>query len=452
MKTLKCYLSKKLVPGCLISLLLFATPFITTYATPHTDENSEFENHYEYSGVVLDQKSGTPLEFANFLVIGTNISNVSNKDGKFILKVPKENYNAKVKVSYIGYKDMIIPITSLKYKNSHINMVSMYVELPVVEVVTKNPYDLIFAVMDNKLDNYIDDKTQMKAFYRETIKNKRDYVSLAEAVVNVVKEPYSTTNSDYVKLNQARKKTSYSEADSIFLKLVGGPVNCLKLDILKNPDLIFTEDMMDKYRFSYDGTTFMDNKLIYIVNFKPSPTESDLLYTGKMYIDAESMALKSAIFSLNFKDKTKPTNLFIKDKPSHIKVYPIIANYRIDYFQKDGKWYFGYSRIELGFQVVNKKVGFKDNYFSTMEMAVINWTPYNKNNAFKYKERLLPSSPIANRVIGFTNPDFWGENNIIEPEKSIESAIEKIRLELEKEKLTKADMNIQASNEAFNQK
>ncbi|MEI7505017.1 MAG: carboxypeptidase-like regulatory domain-containing protein, partial [Paludibacter sp.] len=107
MKTLKCYLPKKLVPGCLISLLLIATPIIPSFAAPHTDENSEFENHYEYSGVVMDQKTGTPLEFANFLVIGTNISNVSNKDGEFILKVPKEIPNAKVRVSYIGYKDMM---------------------------------------------------------------------------------------------------------------------------------------------------------------------------------------------------------------------------------------------------------------------------------------------------------------------------------------------------------
>lgn len=445
MKTLKCYLSKKLVPGCLICLLLFTTAIIPIYATPHTDENSEFENHYEYSGVVMDKKTGTPLEFANFLVIGTNISNVSNKDGEFVLKVPKENVNAKVKVSYIGYKDMMIPINSLKYKNSRIGMMPIYVELPVVEVVTKNPYDLIYAVMDNKSENYLDDKTQMKAFYRETIKNKRDYVSLAEAVVNVVKEPYSAINQDYVKLSQARKKTSYTESDSVFLKLVGGPVNCLKLDVLKNPDLIFTTDMMDKYRFSFEGTTFMDNKLIYIVNFKPSPAESELLYVGKMYIDAESMALKSAVFSLNFKDKNQPTNLFIKEKPSYLKVYPIEANYRIDYFQKDGKWYFGYSRIELGFQVAKKKIGVKDNFYTTMEMAVINWNPYNKNNAFKHSERLLPSSPIANRVLGFANPDFWGENNIIEPEKSIESAIEKIRLELEKENLSKIDMNIQAN-------
>jgi hypothetical protein len=35
-------------------------------------------------------------------------------------------------------------------------------------------------------------------------------------------------------------------------------------------------------------------------------------------------------------------------KPLNARVYPIEANYRIDYREKDGKWYYGYSRIELG--------------------------------------------------------------------------------------------------------
>lgn len=445
MKTLKCYLLKKLVPGCFITLFLIAFPILTTSAAMHTDINSDTETHYEYNGIVVDRKSGTPLEYANFLVVGTNISIVSNKEGEFLLKVPKEITNAKIKVSFMGYKDMIIPTSTLKSKYSRINMESTSVKLPEVEVVSIDPYQMIRSVIDKKAENYLDEKTQMKAFYRETIKNKRDYVSLAEAVVNVVKQPYSANNSDYVKLNQTRKKTIYTEMDSLYLRLVGGPINCLKLDLLKNQELIFTEDMMSRFKFSFDSETYLDNKLIYIINFKQIPEGSEPLYSGKMYIDAENMALKSAVFSLNFSDLNKPTNLFLKDKPSHIKVYPIEANYRIEYFEKEGKWYYGYSRIELGFQVDMKKVGYKDKFYSTMEMAVFNWDKYKKENAFKFRERFLPTAAIANRVTGFADPDFWGENNIIEPEKSIQSAIEKIRLELEKEGMNRFEPDIQAS-------
>ncbi|MEI8086191.1 MAG: carboxypeptidase-like regulatory domain-containing protein [Paludibacter sp.] len=455
MKTLKCYLSKKLVPGCLISLLLISTPILTTFAAPHTDENSEYENHNEYSGVVMDQKTGTALEFANFIVVGTNISIVSNKEGEFILKVPKEILNPTLKISYMGYKDKFIPLANLKFKNSRINMESDQRELPPVSVIAEeqNPYELIQSVLQTKGDNYMDKKTYMKAFYRESIKNDKAYVSLAEAVVEIAKQPYWSMSSDIAKLYKSRKKTNYTELDSVQFKLKGGPNNCLYLDVLKNPDRLFTDDMLSNYTFEFSGVTYNDNKKIYIVNFTPCNSDYNplyypnnySLYHGQLFIDAESQALKSAVFSLDLSDKNKAYSMLIQKTPRHFNVNPIEANYRIDYFEKDGKWYFGYSRIELAFNVSKKKTHYNNNYYTTLEMAVINWEPYTKNNAIMYKDRIKPWVSMSNRISGFSDPDFWGDNNIIEPEKSIQSAIEKIRQELGTQKLTSDATNIQAS-------
>jgi len=444
MKTLKCYLLKKLVPSCFIALCLLTIPSFNLYAAMHTDISSEKENHYEYTGIVVDRATGTPLEYANFLVIGTNISIVSNKEGEFLLKIPKEISNTKVKVSYMGYKDMVVPTSTMKSKYARIFMEVLSVKLPEFEVVSKNPYDLIHTVMENKQENYIDKKILMKTFYRETVKNKHDYVSLAEAVVNVAKQPYYSLNVDYVKLKQVRKKTNYALTDTILLKFVGGPINCLKLDILKYPELVFTEDMMANYDFSFAGVTFLDNKMIYILDFKHSANKNNALYDGKLFIDAETMALKTAEFSLDLKNKTAAASMFIKRKPSHAIINPLMANYRVDYFEKDGKWYYGYSRIDFAFEVYVSKLKYYDKYISTMEMAVIDWEKYNKENAFKYRERFKPSKTIGNRILGFSDPDFWGTNNIIEPDQSIQSAIDKIRIELEKEKLSVVELDIQA--------
>ena len=48
------------------------------------------------------------------------------------------------------------------------------------------------------------------------------------------------------------------------------------------------------------------------------------------------------------------------------------------------------------------------------------------------KERIRPTVVIADEVSGFSDPDFWGEFNVIEPEKPIEAAIRKIQKQLEK--------------------
>ena len=46
------------------------------------------------------------------------------------------------------------------------------------------------------------------------------------------------------------------------------------------------------------------------------------------------------------------------------------------------------------------------------------------------RDRIKTSIILSDEAIGFADPDFWGEYNIIEPEKSIESAIRKIQRQL----------------------
>jgi hypothetical protein len=39
---------------------------------------------------------------------------------------------------------------------------------------------------------------------------------------------------------------------------------------------------------------------------------------------------------------------------------------------------------------------------------------------------------LEDEVSGFSNPDFWGDYNVIEPEQPIEAAIRKIQRKLER--------------------
>ncbi|MEJ6793373.1 MAG: hypothetical protein QNK89_11780 [Lacinutrix sp.] len=59
-------------------------------------------------------------------------------------------------------------------------------------------------------------------------------------------------------------------------------------------------------------------------------------------------------------------------------------------------------------------------------MAITDWDQNTIAFKNKPKSRLKPNVILADEASGFADPDFWGEYNIIEPEKSIESAIKKI--------------------------
>lgn len=59
------------------------------------------------TGVVADE-NGDPVTGANVIVTGTTTGTVTDLDGKFNLKVPDEK--SSIRISYLGYKDQIIPI------------------------------------------------------------------------------------------------------------------------------------------------------------------------------------------------------------------------------------------------------------------------------------------------------------------------------------------------------
>ena len=52
--------------------------------------------------------------------------------------------------------------------------------------------------------------------------------------------------------------------------------------------------------------------------------------------------------------------------------------------------------------------------------------------SIRNRDRLRQSVIMTDEASGFSDPEFWGEFNVIEPEKPIENAIKKIQKQLEK--------------------
>ena len=387
----------------------------------------------QYSGIVVDSQSGKPLVFASLTVNNTNITTITNTDGKFLLKVPTEKNNANITISFLGYHKKIISLTSLKNKNNRIALDASVTELSEVNIrLPKDAKSLVLQVLNNKGENNFKEQVLMTAFYRETIKKRKKNVSLAEAIVSVYKQPYSSSKKDNIKLFKARKSTDYTKLDTLALKLQGGPFNALYIDLLKYPEYIFTPEAINDYVFNFAPSTTINTKPVFVVTFKQRDDINQPLYYGKLFIDSKTLALTSAVYNLNVTNKKLSSKLFVKKKPKGVKVYPTQAAYRVDYRERGGKWYYGYSNVQLTFKVNRKGKLFNSVYSLTSEMAVTDWKISTSTKRIKYHERIHPSIIIADETSGFSDPKFWGAYNVIEPEKSIESAIHKIRKKLKK--------------------
>ncbi|WP_396638612.1 carboxypeptidase-like regulatory domain-containing protein [Maribacter sp. R77961] len=400
-----------------------------------TGVKAQQDNFKEFSGEVLDKTTKKPLVFATLSLENSNVSTITNTEGEFLIKVPETATDGTINISFLGYKSLSLPLAQLKDVNNKLFMTESVTELSEVNIrVPKDAEGLVRETLKKKGENYISDPTVMTAFYRETIKKRRKNVSLSEAVVNIYKTPYNSNKRDALKLYKARKSTDYSKLDTVALKLQGGPFNALFVDMVKYPDYIFTDETINYYNFSFVNSTRVDDKLIYVVQFEQKPEFIDPMYTGKLYIDADKKILTSAIYSLNITDKNLAARMFVRKKPRNANVWPTEVAYRVDYREKDGKWYYGYSNALLEFKVDWDKRLFNSVYSMSCEMAITDWEKNLTNAVPKSKDRIKSSIILSDEAIGFADPDFWGEYNIIEPEKSIESAIKKIQRQLRRAK------------------
>lgn len=386
----------------------------------------------EIRGRVVDKADNSPLSFCNILVEGTYASTVANSEGEFLVKLQESEKDIILTFSHIGYKSRKIKAGDLLNGRGIVGLDVASFQLPQIDVLTQDAEAIVRGMFEKAAQNYPAKEMLLTAFYRESIKKNKSYVSLSEAVVDVRKFPYNTRRDDVARLYKSRKQADYEKLDTLVFKLMGGPYNNLLMDVMKHPDIIFTDEIFKKYIFSIDKVDWMDDKLIYVINFTHHEYTNEALYQGKLYIDAVTLALRSAVFNLSLKNQEEAVAMFIRKKPLNAKITLTDAQYRMNYFEKDGKWYYAYSRIELGMKINWKRKLFNTNYFAVVEMAVTDREDVADGKSTDWKDRLRENVIIADKAQGFSDPDFWGANNIIEPEKPIEAAIRKIQKQLEK--------------------
>ncbi len=395
-------------------------------------KKNDQQNFITIKGKVVDAETGAPLIFATVAVKESNVAIITNIDGEFTLKIGDPNVSKSLEVSFLGYKNKTLLLTDLR-DNGFKNVISMEsAPIPIKEIVVKplDPVSIVEKAIGNIGKNYESVPNLMTAFYRETIRKNRTYVSIGEAVVEIFKAPYnSDVRFDGARIYKGRKSSDVEKMDTVLFKLQGGPVSVLQLDIAKNSESVLTLDAMQYYNYTLSSVIEIDDKPHYVVDFLQKPQVEMPLFMGSLYIDMESFAITEVEFGFNLEDKAAASSIFIRKKPLGMEVTPEIATYRTKYREQDGKWYFAYSRAEVRFKVDWKKKLFNTYYTTMSEIAVTDRTDQEVIK-FAGKDKIRTSDVFSEKVSAFTDPQYWGEYNVIEPDQSIESAIRKLSRKL----------------------
>lgn len=412
-------------PFSLTLLFLLCFTAVTMHAA---DLQQKDDSTYLLRGRVLGEDTREPLVYASISVRNSNVSTITNQDGYFSIKVPLSAKNSQLIIRHLGYRNRAIPvITLIDRPNNYIMMQPSSILLEEIEVVSGDGGPLVREALLRIPDNYPDIPNMMVAFYREAIKKRNTYVSLVEAVVDVYKASYRSFESDQARIYIGRKATDISPRDTILLKFQGGITDALLLDVAKNPEIVFGKEG-EEYNFKIENMININNKPHYVISFLPRPGIEDILFRGNIYLDANSLAFSRMEFNMNVEGRKDASNIFIKKKPAKMRVDMDHARYIVDYLERDEKWYFNYSRMDVAFKVKwnNRFFGlFAPMYTITSEMAI---TDRYTDDVMKFprRERIRSTDIIAEKVEDFQNSDFWGEYNVIEPDEEISNAIKKL--------------------------
>ena len=389
-------------------------------------EVSGAQDYITVSGRVIDAQNRTPLVFATVIVKNSNVGIVTNLDGEFTLKVSPSA--TEIEISYLGYRNKTVAISSI-INSRGTNIITLEpAPVPIKEIIVKpiNPQFVVERAISSISSNYETFPNQMTAFYRETIKKNRNYVSIGEAVVQIFKAPYSNdARYDGAKIYKGRQSSDVERMDTVLFKLQGGPITSLQLDIVKNPEAILTRDAMQNYNYSLSGVIEVDGKPHYIIDFVQKPYVEQPLFMGSFFIDTETYAITEAEFAFNLSNKEAAAAIFIKKKPMGVQVYPEVATYRTKYVEQNGKLHFVYSRAEVRFKLDWRRRLFHTFYTTMIEIAVTDKTDQ-EIVKFANDEKIRPSDVFTDKVSAFTDREFWGEYNVIEPDQSIETAIRRL--------------------------
>ncbi len=378
------------------------------------------------TGTVRDRTSRKALENVTVSLSGTSIGTVTNADGVFSLKIPEHLSALQLEFSHLSY---INTRMSLSETVGEVWMMPVSLQLNEAVVYGGNARLIVEEALRKIPDNYSSEDNLAETFYRETIRKNNRYISISEAMMDVYKTDYSyrSVSYDKVQLIKARRLLSQKASDTLSVKVAGGPNLALTLDAVKNPDLLFDRETINFYEFAQELSVLMDDKIQYVISFRPKIYQEYALFTGKLYIDSESLSFTRAEFSLDLSDVDKAVSSILVRKPNGLRFRPLDVNFLVSYRNHGEKTYLNYISNEIRFKCDWRRRLFSSTYTTRSEMVVVESEAV-RERVISRKEAFGDRQIFYDAVQDYwQDEDFWKDYNIIEPTETLENAVRKLR-------------------------
>ena len=379
------------------------------------------------SGKVTDL-NGQPLAHVSVMVEGTEVQTVTNEDGQFTLKMHEQPH--RLRLSHIGYKTRHIALEKGATEQLRIRMQSNTIELSEVLVSVNDPLSILKAAMARIEKNYPNEPELMRSFYRETARRGSRFISVAEAVTEMYKSDYYYgPERDAVAILKGRRLMSMKARDTLCVKVQGGPVLPLMVDLAKNREYVLNEENIAHYKLNMEVPVKIADRAQYVINMEPEGIQFYPIMKGRVFVDQETLTFTRAELQLDMRDWRAASDYMLVHKPFGLRFRPRELTMTIVYnTDEQGIAHMSYVRNEMRFNCDWKRRLFASPFTTVCEMVVTD--RQQKGDGVK-RPRGRSSFGLRDRfydkVEYFDDPDFWADYNIIEPTESLENAIDKLK-------------------------
>ena len=394
--------------------------------------NIDSDDENVIQGTVIDALTGRPLSGASILLKNSKpiVGTTADLGGKFILNIDGIQFSDSIVISYVGYQTYAIDV----FANNHdevYRLISKSIDLKEVFVVWKNPIELLTKALKAVRNNYPDKPSQLRAFYRESLKRNNKYMTYIEGLLDIYKCAYRPTLlSDQARLLRLRKFSNIESNDSVYFKLRGGINATLELDLLRNPFSFVSINELDNYKYSYAGVESIANIATYKIRFEPSIINPEMDYMGAIYIDIQTMAIVNVEFQLTDEALKKPEYNVVLSSSPKVKVKPKSIVYNINYKNTDGKYHINHvsGNITLGVRHKRKFLGSRYKvHFEMITTDVTNKVACRFKNNEKVRSRQILAD-VEDFSLYNLNQD-WDIDMLITPENDLIKALGKFKVE-----------------------
>ncbi len=394
------------------------------------EEPTPIPDYFIVRGRVLDHETGTPLPQATISIPGKGVGLASNAEGRFLLRLSNTFLDDSLRVSYMGYKSREIPLSMLTDKYIDIILEADYISMQEVIIRYYDPNAIVREALIKLQENYSDKPMYQVNFYREGVQRNKKLLNYSEAIFKVYKPSYGIEfDSEQVMLLKSRNIINADETDTLLLKIRAGVRSALELDIVKSIPVFLNLAYIQDNAFTHVDIVTKDSRAVYAIEFEQTNMEYLPVYRGVLYIDMENLAIIGADFEVHPKYLNISSSIFLSQRSRKFNASFNRIYYSVSYQYFNGRYHLSHVRGDLDVRFRPRNKLFSNNYHVFLEM-VVGQLDDKDVTRFSRKETLKTSVAFADQHFEY-DYDFWGEHNIIAPEKHIGETFSQIRSKIE---------------------